>query len=304
MCLHLTQKRECLKKRAAIIRLIRDYLEGQGYFEVETPQRVRTPGSDVNLDAFESGNHYLITSPEFHMKRLLASGIERIYQICHCFRKGERTSLHNPEFTMLEYYSTGTDLSGMMGQTEHLIWRVAERFGTTDVQYNGIPCSLKPPWTRSTVEEVFLKYAGWSPVTDFDEDRFYYDLVDKVERHLGSDKALILYHYPAQLAMLAKTTEAAIPVALRFEVYVAGLEIANAFEELNDSREQRRRFRLDLTKREAQNMPLYPIDDELLKSLDQMPDASGIAVGVDRLVMLLTGADTIDDVIAFPDEYV
>jgi lysyl-tRNA synthetase class 2 len=302
--MNISEKHDLLKKRAVIIKLLRQYLDQHGYLEVETPQRVRTPGTDTNIDAFESEDRYLITSPEFHMKRLLTSGFQRIYQLCHCFRKGERTSLHNPEFSMLEFYASGVNLDGMMGQIEDLIWQVAERFGTTEVRYQNSDCSLKPPWTRSTVAEAFLKYAGWSPLTDFDEGRFYYDLVDKVERNLGFNRPLILHHYPPQLAMLAKTTDDAVPVALRLEVYIAGLEIANAFEELNNSQEQRRRFDLDLNKRETHKKPLYPIDNVFLKCLDQMPDSSGIAVGVDRLIMLLTGADSINDVITFPDEEV
>lgn len=297
----LRDKQAILKQRARILNLIRHTLDDRGYVEVETPQRVRSPGTDVHLEAFASEDRYLITSPEFHMKRLIASGFERIYQICHCFRKGERTRLHNPEFAMLEFYAAGMDFEGMMAETESLIWEVANTFGKNSVTYDGITCELSLPWERLSVYDAFLNHAGWSPRENFDEDRFYYDLVDKVERHLGRDRPTILYHYPAPLAMLAVIDPDNPAVAKRFEVYISGVEIANAFEELTDANEQRRRFETDLEIRGAASKPSYPIDETFLTSLDTLPDCNGIAVGLDRLIMLLTGAQHIDQVIAFPE---
>ncbi len=297
----LNSKLPHLRHRAEILKLLRQWMCKNGYLEVETPIRVLTPGTDVNLEAYPSGDRYLITSPEFHMKRLLAAGYERIYQICRCFRKGERSRLHNPEFTMLEFYATGLNIEGMMAEVERLIGDTARAVGKDTVVFDRVECHLAPPWKRISVEEAFLEYAGWSPIANFDEERFY-DLVDKVEIHLGSGRPAILYHYPPELAMLAKVTSGELPVARRFEIYVSGVEIANAFEELNDPVEQRRRFESDLKRRDKRNKRGYPIDDLFLESLADMPDSSGIAVGVDRLVMLLTGGESIDDVIAFPDE--
>lgn len=294
--------RNLMIRRAQIMRQIRRTLDERGYVEVETPLRVRSPGTDVNLDAFESEGRYLITSPEFHMKRLLSAGFMRIYQICRCFRKGERTVLHNPEFSMLEFYAAGLDLEQMMNEIEELIWDVAENSDAAAISFAGTTCSLRPPWDRISVDEAFRRYAGWSPLERFDEEQFYFDLVDKVDRHLGIDRPAILHDYPAPLAMLSKLNPKNSRVARRFEVYVSGIEIANAFEELTDPAEQRRRFEKDLMKRAQQNKPLYPIDEELLTALTNLPPCCGIAVGLDRLLMLLLDADSIDRVIAFPDE--
>lgn len=299
-----TLKQIRLKQRAEILQAIRQSLDARGYVEVDTPQRVRTPGTDVHIDAFESEDRYLITSPEFHMKRLLAQGMERIYSICHCFRKGERTALHNPEFTMLEFYAAGLDLEGMIGEMEKTVWDVAAKVGKRAVMYGNGSCDLQPPWSQTSVDDAFKRFACWSPLRNFDEYRFYFDLVDKVESHLGLGKPTILYHYPPKLALLAKVAPSEPPVARRFEVYVTGIEIANAFEELTDPLEQRCRFDSDLETRRKLSKPLYPRDEVFLNSLSDMPECSGVALGLDRLVMLLCGAEKIDEVIAFPDELV
>jgi lysyl-tRNA synthetase class 2 len=293
-----------LIRRAQILRELRRILDDAGYIEVETPARVRSPGTDVNIEAFASEERYLITSPEFHMKRMLAQGFQRIYQICRCFRKGERTELHNPEFTMLEFYAAGLNLSGMMAEIEEIVWKLASAAGARELEFRGMRCDLQPPWERVSVEEAFRKYAGWSPLEVFDEERFYFDLVDKVDRHLGAGHPTILHHYPVELAMLAVRDPAKAEVALRFEVYFCGVEIANAFEELTQMEEQRRRFERDIETRRTRGLPLYPKDEIFLQSLSDLPPCSGIAVGLDRLIMLLTGAESIGEVLAFPDEEV
>ena len=290
-----------LIRRARILRELRRIMDERGYLEVETPLRVRSPGSDVNLEAFGSEERYLITSPEFHMKRLLAEGFMRLYQIGRCFRRGEMTNLHNPEFTMLEFYAAGLSLEGMMREIEEIVGAAAASMHVGEVYYGEASCDLRPPWTRLNVDAAFRQYAGWSPSEAFDEDRFYFDLVDKVDRHLGRDRPTILFHYPTPLAMLAQLHPADSRIARRFEVYLAGIEIANAFEELTDAQEQRRRFEADLERRRQQGKPIYPIDEVFLRAVGEMPPCSGIAVGVDRLVMLLLGADKVGDVMAFPE---
>lgn len=297
-------KRDLLIRRAQILIHLRRAMEKRGYREVETPLRVRTPGTDLNLVAFASEERYLITSPEFHMKRLLAEGLTRLYQICRCFRKGERTPLHNPEFTMLEFYAVGLSLDDLMGELESIIWEVATGLGVTKVEWGGVESDLRLPWERLSVDEAFSRWAGWSPLEAFDEDRFYFDLVDKVDRNLGREKPHFFYGYPAPLAMLAKRDPNDPRAARRFELYLAGIEIANAFEELTDPVEQRARFEEDLNRRALQAKPLYPIDEKLLEALPKIPPTSGVAVGLDRLVMLLTGVGRIDEVITFPDEEV
>jgi len=296
--------RNNLIRRAQILRELRRAMDERGYLEVETPARVRSPGTDVNLEAFASVGRYLITSPEFHMKRLLAAGFMRIYQVCRCFRKGESTELHNPEFTMLELYTAGTALEGLMREMEEIIGDVAAKAGVNTLQYRGIECRLDSPWQHLSVDKAFRKYAGWSPLRQFDEERFYFDLVDKVDRHLGHPRPTILYNYPAPLAMLAQLDPLDPGVAQRFEIYIAGIEIANAFEELTDAQEQRRRFKEDLQKRRAARKALYPMDSAFLEALSNVPPCSGAAVGLDRLVMLLLGADSIQEVMAFPEERV
>ncbi|MFH1862047.1 MAG: amino acid--tRNA ligase-related protein, partial [bacterium] len=171
-------------------------------------------------------------------------------------------------------------------------------------KWGGQECTAVPPWQRLSVEEAFMKYADWSPLRQFDEECFYFDLVDKVDRHLGVGKPTFLYHYPAPLAMLARVRLEEPPVARRFELYIAGVELANAFEELTDAEEQRRRFLNDLQRRRELGKPTYPVDERLLQSLERMPFCSGVALGVDRLIMLLSGATDIAQVLAFPDEEV
>ncbi len=293
-----------LALRAKVLRLLRRALDGRGYLEVETPSRVRSPGTDVNIEAFASEDRWLITSPEFHLKRLLAAGMKKIYRIGSVFRKGERTGLHNPEFTLLEFYGAGLTWEGMIGETEAIIGEVVDGMGRTKTAYQGRACDLRAPWKRLSVDDAFRAYAGWSPLCRFDEDRFYFDLVDKVERRLGVGSPTVLHHYPAPLAMLAKISEEDPRAALRFEVYVCGVELANAFEELTDPQEQRRRFERDLEQRRLRGLPEYPIDDVFLEALGDLPPCSGTAVGVDRLVMLIAGAENLDEVIAFPDERV
>jgi lysyl-tRNA synthetase class 2 len=294
---------EFLVFRAQVFKSLRSALEERGYLEVETPLRVRTPGTDVNIDAFASEERYLITSPEFHLKRLLSEGFTRLYQICKCFRKGERTSLHNPEFTMLEFYAAGLKLEDLMQELENLIREVATIAGVSSVTYGGVTGDLSRPWERLSVNEAFQRWAGWSPIEAFEEDRFYFDLVDKVDRRLGKEKPLFFYDYPAELAMLARRDPNDPRVARRFELYMAGVEIANAFEELTDPVEQRARFEEDLRRRAAQGKPLFPIDEKLLEALPRIPTpTSGVAVGLDRLVMLLAGAGSVEEVMAFPDE--
>jgi elongation factor P--(R)-beta-lysine ligase len=293
-----------LIRRAQVLRLLRQALDRRGYIEVETPARVRSAGTDVNIEAFSSEERFLITSPEFHMKRLLSQGLLRIYEICHCFRKGERTPLHNPEFSMLEFYAAGMSLEGMMQELEEILREVAEQMQVGQVEYQGVRCDLQPPWPRLSVEEAFQRWAGWSPISAFDEDRFYFDLVDKVDRHLGENLPAFLYHYPAPLAMLARLHPAEPRLSRRFELYWAGVEIANAFEELTEADEQRSRFEADQRRRQQEGKPHYPIDEMLLQALPDMPPCSGVAVGVDRLVMLLLGAANVDQVMAFTDESV
>jgi lysyl-tRNA synthetase class 2 len=291
-----------LELRAAVIRELRRFLEGAGSLEVETPARVRTPGTDLHLDPMAAGDRFLITSPEFHMKRLVGAGYGRIHQICHCFRSGEVGTLHNPEFTMLEWYRAGASYLDLAEELEALVAGVAVAVrGSTRLAERGV--ELAPPWQRLTVREAFERYAGWTPGPRPDPDRFFLDLVEKVEPHLGAGRPTILIEYPLSQAVLARVKPSDPDVALRFEAYVDGVELVNAFDELTDAAEQRRRFEEDNLARQRAGKPTLPIDEALLGALEAMPPTAGAALGVDRLVLLLAGARALDEVMAFTEPW-
>ncbi len=324
--------RENLRIRARVLSGIRRTFESAGFLEVETPLLVRRPGMEPHLSAFEttctegSEKHrlFLPTSPEYAMKRLLSAGFERIFQICKAFRNGEAGSMHNPEFTILEWYRAYADYEAIMADAETLIHRlVRDITGGPFLHYRNRTVDVTPPWERISVREAMHRYAG----IDFDpaEDpaafprraregghtsvhpddshdvAFFKVFLDAVEGHLGRTRPTFLVDYPAAMAALAKRKPDCPGLAERFEIYIAGVELANAFTELNDPHEQRARLEAEAALRRAQGHPVYPVDEQFLAALEAgLPPAGGIALGVDRLVMLLTGAKTIGEVIAFP----
>ena len=314
-----------LRKRARIIAGIRRFFDAKGFVEVETPLMVPQPGMEPHLEAFqtmyEMRQFYLHTSPEYAMKRLLAAGFERIYQVCKVFRHEPVGRMHTPEFTMLEWYRAYADYTDIMVDTEYLIAELAtDLYGEPVVQTDQCAVDLMPPWERISVREAMLRYAGITadPYLEtaafirqaghatVDEDdppdvAFFKVFLDRVEPHLGVQKPAILYDYPAPMAALAKRKSSAPDLAERFEVYIAGVELCNAFTELNDPDEQRQRLEEEAAQRVREGNPAYPIDERFLAALEYgMPPSGGIALGVDRLVMLLTGASSIGEVIAFP----
>ena len=321
-----------LRARAQIVSCLRRAMEDRGYIEVETPLLVRCPGMEPHLRAFETAcltgqarrPLYLPTSPEYAMKRLLSADFERIFQICKAFRDEAWGSMHNPEFTILEWYRAYADYTDIMEDAEALVDRVTREVGGGSlISYRGHTVDVTPPWERLSVREAMARHAGveadpfadrdafvaearrqgYSTVgaDDPDEVAFHKVFLDGVERHLGRDRPTILVDYPASMAALAKRKSNAPYLAERFEIYIAGLELANAFTELNDPVEQRRRYEHEAAERRAHGLPEYPVDEDLLGAMQSgIPPAGGIALGVDRLVMLLTGAERIQDVIAFP----
>jgi lysyl-tRNA synthetase class 2 len=237
------------------------------------------------------------------MKRLLAAGYPRIFQICHCWREGERGSRHIPEFTMLEWYRAGTDYQGLMEETEALIQSVARRLGRRGrLAYGGRKIALASPWPRVTVSEAFTRYAHTAMAAALTQGLFDEMMVRDIEPQLGLDKPAFLYDYPAERGSLARLRPDDPSVAERFELYIAGLELANGFSELNDADEQRARFLHEEAYRRSLGKRPYPTAEKFLEELRDMPAAAGIALGVDRLVMVFVGAATIDDVVAFPPE--
>ena len=277
----MTANLENLKVRAQVLRTIRAFFDGRGFVEVETPVRIPAPAPEPHIDCPASGDWFLRASPELQMKKLLAAGLPRIYQIGACFREGERGRRHAPEFTMLEWYRANADYSQIAVDAEELLVEVLTR-DHADVQ-------------RITVREAYLRWAGWDPVETWDQDRFDFDMATKIEPNLPKEP-LFLTDYPAPAASLARLKSDDPRVAERWELYVDGIELANAFTELIDPVEQRRRFELAREERRALGEADYPLDEEFLGALARMPPSGGVALGVDRLVMLACGASSITDV--------
>ncbi|NOY69039.1 MAG: EF-P lysine aminoacylase GenX [Deltaproteobacteria bacterium] len=292
-----------LEFRARVIAAIRHFFSLDGFIEVETPVRVPAPAPEPHINALPSDGWFLQTSPELYMKRLLAGGHERIFQVCRCFRQAERGQRHLPEFTLLEWYAAGWDYTRLMEQCEEMIRFICrEVLGEEKFLYNGKEISIKPGWPRIGVADAFLRFAK-KDVKDALADGSYDEVMAfDIEPALVAPS--FLCDYPLAKAALARLSATKSGVAERFELYIGGLELCNGFSELTDVAEQTRRFKDELIRREAAGEPVYPLPDKFLSALELMPDAAGCALGVDRLVMLLYGADRIDDVVAFvPEEY-
>jgi elongation factor P--(R)-beta-lysine ligase len=245
---------------------------------------------------------FLQTSPELCMKRLLAAGYPRIFQICKCFRAAERGDKHLPEFTMLEWYVAQFDYHQLMDQCQALVCAVAKDMGLAEIIRQNKKINLAPPWEKIAVADAFLKYAPVSLPEALAQDKFDEILVEYIEPYLGMNRPTFIYDYPAKLASLAKLKEDDPSVSERFELYIGGLELANGFSELTDADEQRRRFEEAMKTRSDKNWARYAMPEKFLQSLESLPPCAGIALGIDRLAMIITGAAAIDDVIAFTPE--
>jgi lysyl-tRNA synthetase class 2 len=295
----LARKRPVLEKRARIVQSIRAFFTDRDYLEVETPHRIPANAPEPHIDAVPADGWCLHTSPELAMKRLLAAGYERLFQLCRVWRQGERGSRHVPEFTLLEWYRAQADYGHLMNDCEELL---AALVPTGKLDRRGHQVSLEPPWERLTVAEAFARHAPIGLEEALATGTFDEILALQVEPRLGLEKPTFLTEYPTALAALARKKPADPSVAERFELYIAGLELANAFSELTDPDEQRERFARDEAHRRTAGKPPYPLPARFLDELGAMPEAAGIALGVDRLVMLLTEAERIDDVVAFTPE--
>jgi len=248
---------------------------------------------------------FLHTSPELCMKRLLAAGYSRIFQITKCFRHGERGDRHLPEFTILEWYRTGIDYNALMEESQALILFVSKEMGSGGkIYYQGREIDLACPWEKITVKEAFDSYASLSLEKAIEMGRFDDAMAKEIEPNLGTKRPTFIYDYPALLSSLARLSPDNKKIAERFEIYLAGIELANGFSELNDAQEQRVRFEKELIRRRRLGKRLYKMDEKFLKSLEHMPEAAGIALGVDRLAMIFTDRDKIDGVISFTPEEV
>ena len=334
-------RRPYLLARAAMTTALRGYFAGQGFTEVETPALQVSPGLEPHLRAFATQINdpyggparpmYLHTSPEFAMKKLLAAGLPRIFQLAQVFRDGERSDTHHPAFSMVEWYRTGESLTALIDDCGALLratWlAVPEDLRTGGLRWKGKACDPMRRPEVLTVAEAFRRYAGLEilatapdplkpdaerlremamyanmklPESGDWEDLFFHIFLEHIEPKLGIGAPTALIDYPLSMAALAKKSARDPRVADRVELYVAGVELANGFAELTDAAEQRRRFEADMEKKERLYGVRYPLDEDFLAALAYMPEASGIALGFDRLVMLATGAEKIDDVIWAP----
>jgi lysyl-tRNA synthetase class 2 len=308
-----------LALRAAAHKAIREFFEADSFVEVDTPSMVPSPGLDLHLDAFEiskAGRRaerpmFLLTSPEYQMKRLLCGGVPRCFQIARCFRRGEDGPRHRPEFSMLEWYRAFAGIDAIIDDTERLVRHVAERLvGGLSVNAFGRRVDLGRAFERLPLAAAFERYAGLSgdaalALADEDEERFFRVLVDAVEPGLArEDHGVVVIDYPARHASLARIKPSDRRVCERFELYVGGVELCNGFGELTDAAEQRARLERDRDTRARAGKPVYPLDERFLAALDEgMPPAGGNALGLDRLLLLCAGAASLAEVQSFPMEW-
>jgi elongation factor P--(R)-beta-lysine ligase len=299
----LAKKRRALQLRAKILQELRGFFITRDYLEIETPCLIPAPAPEFHIDTMICQGRFLHPSPELCMKRLLAADYDKIFQICRCFRQHERGARHLPEFTMLEWYGRDADYLDLMEECEDLILHVAAALGYgAALSYQGQLINLQKPWERITVHRAFEKYAALSAEEALAGDCFDEVLTDRVEPNLGKERPTFLYDYPLALGSLARAKKEDASLVERFELYMAGMEIANAFTELTDGEEQRRRFVEEEDKRRRAGKPPYPDPEPFLASLGGLEEAAGIALGLDRLVMIFADALHIDDVVAFPPE--
>ena len=334
----LAARRPWLEKRGRVLRAVREFFHQRDFVEVETPCLQVSPGLEPHLHAFATrwrdpwgeGDRplYLHTSPEFAMKKLLAGGMERIFQIARVFRNGERSATHSPEFTMLEWYGAGATLATLMAQTGDLVRACAQAADAPLLRRGDQTCDPFAPWQSLSVAEAFGHYCGidllatapdpWTPDTgrlakaargiglsvsesDRWDDIFFKILLDRIEPHLGMGRPTLLHSYPVSMAALARPSDADPRVAERFEAYACGVELCNGFDELTDAAEQRRRFQADMDLKQALYGERYPIDEDVLAALGHgLPACAGNALGLDRLVMLICGASAIDQILWLP----
>lgn len=297
-----------LRFRAAFFQSLRSFFVRQQFLEVDTPIRQPLLIPELNIEPLSSEGWLLQASPELCMKRMLAAGCERIFQLCNCFRKGERGLLHLEEFTMLEWYRVNADYEDLMTDCEALLAALlVDLTGIVPCAFDGEGLRLaggrvigvRPPWDRLTVQEAFARYSPVPMKQALATDAFDEILVEHVEPCLGVDRPLFLYDYPVELGSLARRKKGDHSLAERFELYINGIELANGFSELTDVNEQRQRFARELMLMPEERQLRSPMPERFLQDLAHLDEAAGIALGVDRLLMLLMGKANISEVVSF-----
>jgi elongation factor P--(R)-beta-lysine ligase len=332
------RRRANLLTRATITGALRDMFERDDFLEVETPALQISPGLEPHLVAFKTGLQapgglaelplYLHTSPEFSMKKLLAAGMPKIFQLARVFRNAERSATHHPEFTMLEWYRADADYTALMEDCVRILRVAADGADAKLASWKGVVCDLRATPERLSVAEAFTRHCGidilatapdpHAPSLDLLthaaaplgiaprpgdrwEDLYFRIFLELIEPRLGITRPTLLYDYPISMAALSRPKASDMRVAERVELYVAGMELANGFSELTDAAEQKRRFEADMDLKERLYGERYPIDADFLAALTHgLPQSAGMALGFDRLVMLATGAATIEDVLWVP----
>jgi lysyl-tRNA synthetase class 2 len=296
----LARLRTNLERRAAVFRLTRRFFDEQGFLQVDTPIRSPAITPEKEIIPFDSEGWFLTTSPELYMKRLLAAGYERIYQITHCFRKNERGRLHNPEFTLLEWYRARANYQDMVADTERLVLSIAGGLNVGEsFKYQGKTVDVSLPWGQITVRDLYMQMAQWDPVQDPDARRFDEDMVTQVIPHLNPHRPLVVIDYPAPMASLARLKPGNPQVAERAEVFIGGMELANAYSELTKPKQQQARFLAEIESIRQEQGREAPLPQRFLDSLVHLPECAGIALGMDRLVMLFCDTASIDEVMPF-----
>lgn len=308
----LQRKLPIAKLRMNFFQQIRNYFYENDFIEVETPIRIKFPAPESNIETFRSEDRFLIASPELQMKLLIMAEYEKIFQIVRCFRKEKTSSLHQTEFTMLEWYRTGSDIEELMVDCENLIkneinlilnFLKKEKSHEIDARKcEKLFSSIKYPFEKIEIKDIYHDLAGWDPTSIYDPMRFDIDMVTKIEPFLKTKPAVFLMGYPYYQASLARLRDESKTIAQRFELYLNGVEIANAFDELTDGHEQEKRFLEELKIREEKGMNKYELDNRFIENLKKgMPKTSGIALGIDRLIMTLLCKNSLDEVILFPE---
>ncbi|MDP2691607.1 MAG: EF-P lysine aminoacylase EpmA [Candidatus Gracilibacteria bacterium] len=327
-------------QRARILDLMREWFRGQGFLEVETPLMVKHPGMEPHLNLFSSefvsedgkyrDRRYLHTSPEYAMKKLLGAGFEKIFQLTKVFRNGEDGGAHNPEFTMVEWYRANADYMDVMKDTEVMVRWISsqlavgswQNYENSNCELHTVYCKLfQKNWERLSVREAFQRYAemnldelrdvetlkaavlkkGYELNAEYSwDDLFFLVFLNEVEPKLGHERPVFLYDYPATQAALAKRKDDDPFWAERFELYINGVELCNAFTELVDPVEQRFRLEEEWQLREEMGKETYDLDESFIEALETMPPSGGNALGIDRLVMVLLGMKSIEEVLLFP----
>ncbi|HEY3425132.1 MAG TPA: EF-P lysine aminoacylase EpmA [Negativicutes bacterium] len=301
----MKKRKAILHLRAAIIQSVREFFISKGFLEVETPLRIPANAPEEHIDPHQSGDFYLHTSPEICMKRLLSRRQhDKIFQICRCWRNGERGRWHVPEFTMLEWYRTDSDYNDLMTDCAALLKWLAVACAEKNWQprSDNLLNILEQAATRISVQDAFLLFTDSNVQAAVSAGAFDELMVTQIEPALPKNAPVFLVDYPSGMAALARLKPGDTQIAERFELYLGGLELANGFSELTDPVEQKMRFLETNQRRIKAGAAPLPLPEPFLEELAIMPASAGIALGVDRLIMFMSGADRIDDVVAFTPE--